>query len=164
MKKPSETIHRIREGYGVAKIVEEIDREKDDDQASEEQETSYAMYSSEVENTFKMAMAAASEEPDSYKEAMCCDNASKWSYAKRDQMQRLDAYQTWKLVVPLPDVNITDSRWVNRYKFDANGNIKSYHSRVVAKGFKQIYGLDYSETFAPVAKFTSNQTVLALVA
>ncbi|CDF39893.1 unnamed protein product [Chondrus crispus] len=75
--------------------------------------------------------------------------------------------RTWKLVPPSEVSNILTSRWVFNVKQlpDANGNIvESAKARLVARGFQQVQGLDYTETYAPVIKFTTIRLLLALVA
>lgn len=59
---------------------------------------------------------------------------------------------------------ILGSRFVFRTKRDQNGNITKYKGRLVAKGYTQRPGIDFNETFAPVAKFTSIRTLVALSA
>ena len=62
------------------------------------------------------------------------------------------------------DPNIASSRWVFKCKRDAAGNIVRYKARLVVQGFTQAPGIDYDDTFAPIAKLTSNRIVLALAA
>jgi hypothetical protein len=53
-------------------------------------------------------------------------------------------------------------RWIYRIKYDKNGVIKQYKARIVALGYQQIYGVDYSETYSPVARLTSLRILLAI--
>ena len=58
---------------------------------------------------------------------------------------------------------VVTSKWIYKIKHAANGSIEKY-KRFVAHGFSQKKGIDYEETFAPVARYTSIRLVLALVA
>ena len=62
------------------------------------------------------------------------------------------------------DANIIDLRWVYNRKFDRNGNKTIHKSRLVAKGFSQIQGIDYDETYSPVVKWTTIRFILNYVA
>jgi hypothetical protein len=56
------------------------------------------------------------------------------------------------------------SRWHFRAKKDQNGDIVKFKVRSVAKGFTQVKGIDYEETFAPTAKLKSVRTLLTIAA
>ena len=55
-----------------------------------------------------------------------------------------------------------DSKWVFKVKSKTDGSVKRYKARLCARGFKQIYGVNYQETFAPVIRYDSLRAVLAV--
>jgi hypothetical protein len=66
--------------------------------------------------------------------------------------------------VPLPKGRKPIScKWVFKIEHGVHGEVE-YKARLVARGFTQTFGIDYNETFAPVAKFVSIRCILALVA
>ena len=104
------------------------------------------------------------EMPTSFKSAMESNDAAKWKEACSLEMDSLEENKTWTLV-PLPNGRkAIGNRWVFRVKENQAGEVERYKARLVAKGFAQKYGIDYEETFAPVAKFTSIRILLSLAA
>jgi len=73
-------------------------------------------------------------------------------------------YDVWDVIDEPADINIVGSRWVFRIKRDSNGKILKYRARLVAQGFTQMYGIDFQDTFAPVARLSSIRAVIALAA
>jgi hypothetical protein len=59
-------------------------------------------------------------------------------------------------------MNVVGSRWVYRIKHHVDGNIKRYKTRLVARGFTQQEGIDYSETFNPVVKLVTVRLVFSI--
>ncbi|CAN1850045.1 Retrovirus-related Pol polyprotein from transposon TNT 1-94 [Linum perenne] len=97
--------------------------------------------------------------PINYKQA-CMD--SNWRQAMNDELAALEKNHTWE-VVPRPvGATIIGSKWVYTTKFNPDGSLARYKARLVAQGFRQQYGVDYDETFAPVAKMQTVRTLLAL--
>lgn len=90
---------------------------------------------------------------------------SMWKGATDAEMEVLKKNSTWNDdLVKLPDGSkAIGSRWVFKKKVKEDGSIR-YKARLVAQGFAQREGIDYNETYAPVAKFTSIRTILSLVA
>ncbi|KAK3016014.1 hypothetical protein RJ639_006738 [Escallonia herrerae] len=85
-----------------------------------------------------------------------------WRDAMAKEISALEANNTWTLV-PLPSrKRAIDSKWVYKVKFRPDGTVERYKARLVAKGYTQIEGLDFYETFAPVAKLVTVRCLLAI--
>ncbi|KAJ9552904.1 hypothetical protein OSB04_016949 [Centaurea solstitialis] len=79
-----------------------------------------------------------------------------------EELDALYKNGTWTLVPPVPNSNVVACKWVYRLKADENGKLSRYKARLLAKGFHQQHGVDYHETFSPVIKPTTIQTILSL--
>ena len=110
------------------------------------------------------AFATSNEMPRTFRESQVRDDAAMWRDAAQSEIDSLVLNETWDLV-PLPaGRKAIGSRWVFVIKQLPDGTVDRYKARVVAKGYSQIYELDYTETYAPVTKFASLRTVLAIAA
>ena len=70
----------------------------------------------------------------------------------------------WEIVPRLKDKSVVSSKWIYKTKHSADYSIEKYKAIFVARGLSQKEGIDYEENFAPVARYTSIRTVLALTA
>ncbi|KAK2433017.1 putative mitochondrial protein [Trifolium repens] len=88
----------------------------------------------------------------------------KWKLAMDLEMEALEKNNTWELVILPTGKKPVGCKWVFTIKYKADGSIERYKARLVAKGFTQTYGVDYLETFAPVAKMNTVRVILSLAA
>lgn len=68
----------------------------------------------------------------------------------------------WEVVSRSEENSVVTSKWIFKIKHVANGSIEKYKARFVARLFSQKEGVDYDETFSPIARYTSIRTIIAL--
>ena len=85
-------------------------------------------------------------------EATQADEWDQWYRAMNDEVKALQDNGTWDLVRPPTDRDVIPGKRVYKVKLGPSGQVKKYKARYVAKGFKQVEGLDYFETFALTCK------------
>ncbi|KAM2064746.1 hypothetical protein FF1_027829 [Malus domestica] len=79
-----------------------------------------------------------------------------------EELKALNDNQTWSVVDLSKGKRAVVSRWIYKTKFHSNGSIEIHMARLVARGFTQTYGIDYKETFAPVAKINTVRVMLSV--
>ncbi|MCO5549132.1 hypothetical protein L7F22_002598 [Adiantum nelumboides] len=88
--------------------------------------------------------------PLSVHDALASSEIKEWHAAILDELQDLEATNTWELVPPLEHHNIVSCKWLLKKKYHSNGSVDRYKARVVARGFTQQEGVDYFDTYSPV--------------
>ena len=106
----------------------------------------------------------AKNDPEFFSQAMSCKESKLWYNAMKEEMNSIKSNGVWDLVELPNGVKAIGCKWVFKTKKDSLGNIERYKERLVAKGFTQKEGIDYTETFSPVSKKDSLRVILALVA
>ena len=96
-----------------------------------------------------------------YSDVLKSDDRALWKAAIDREMTSLRENNTWKLVVPPPKTNIVGSKWLFKVKDKPSGE-QVHKARMVAKGYSQVEGVDFDETFSPVIKYQSLRTLLAI--
>jgi hypothetical protein len=100
-----------------------------------------------------------SSNPHTYSEAV---RNPLWEEVMQEEHDSLLENQTWYLVPLPPRRKLVRCKWVYRTKRATNGQVSRYKARLVAKVFQQIHGIDYDETFSPVANMDSIRLALAI--
>ena len=70
----------------------------------------------------------------------------------------------WEIVLRPKGKSVVTSRWLYKLKHATNGSVEKYKARFVVRGFSQVEGVDYDDTFAPVACYTSIRALISIVA
>ena len=106
-------------------------------------------------------ISEAPPEPVSLQDAL---NHPQWLLAMQDELHSLQSFNTWQLVERPPDTPIISCKWVFAIKTGQAGMPYRYKARLVARGCQQHAGIDYEETYAPVAKWNTLRSTAAIAA
>src|SRR3954462_8510817 len=156
--KPSSTVGAEENGQNDI----HNDHDIDDDHDENEEEPFMPRRSSRVRQPIEFygqlvnaISADESDEPPSYKEALEGPESKKWLEAMKSEIDSMYTNKVWTLVDIPEDRKAVENKWIFKKKSDADGNVSVYKDRLVAKGFRRIQGVDYKETFTPVAMIKS---------
>ncbi|GJR74073.1 retrotransposon protein, putative, ty1-copia subclass [Tanacetum coccineum] len=96
--------------------------------------------------------------------ALLDPESKKWLAAMNVEMQSMKDNDVWELVELPPNAKTVGHKWLFKKKTDMDGAVHTFKSRLVAKGFTQTYGVDYEETFSPVADIRAIRILIAIAA
>ena len=104
------------------------------------------------------------DEPISYSEAMSSPEANLWHDAMNVEMHSMYSKNVWNLVDLPEGVKPVGCKWIYKKKRGVDENVETFKARLVAKGYTQKEGIDYEDTFSPVAMLKSIRILLSIAA
>ncbi|GJT86427.1 retrovirus-related pol polyprotein from transposon TNT 1-94 [Tanacetum coccineum] len=113
---------------------------------------------SQAQNQSNFVCFISTIEPKNVNEALTNDS---WIVAMQEELNQFIANDVWELVPQPRNMTIIGTKWVFRNKLDENGIVSRNKARLVAQGYNQQEGIDYDETYAPVARLESIRILLA---
>ncbi|KAL0350010.1 UNVERIFIED_CONTAM: Retrovirus-related Pol polyprotein from transposon TNT 1-94 [Sesamum radiatum] len=102
------------------------------------------------------------DDPVTFKDAMASSEAKQWKEAVKSEIDSIVSNETWILVDLPPGCTTIGCKWIFKKKLKPDGSIDKFKARLVAKGFKQKEGIDYFDTYSPVARLTTIRVLIAL--
>jgi Reverse transcriptase (RNA-dependent DNA polymerase) len=99
--------------------------------------------------------------PEKVEDAM---KGKEWVQAMQTEMNALEKNSTWEFVKLPKGKHVVGCKWVYSIKYNEKGEVERYKARLVAKGYTQTHGINFQETFSPVAKLNTIRVILSLAA
>ena len=122
------------------------------------------LYHVEFNNAVFVTIQDVDGNPKSLEDVRSRMDWPKWQEAINIEMKTLKNAGTWHKVVRPQGKNIIDCKWVFKIKRKADSSIQKYKAHLVAHSFTQIQGVDYYETYSPVARMASFCTIIMIAA
>ncbi|GKV36117.1 hypothetical protein SLEP1_g44285 [Rubroshorea leprosula] len=154
---------KVTDSNQVAKLNDKPELEADFDDAANESDLiddAPVRGTRTVEDIYSRCNLSTVE-PSNYYEAA---NSDAWRVAMKEELKMIEKNDTWTLVDKPKNKNIISVKWVYRVKMNYDGTINKYKARLVVKGYSQLAGIDFTETFAPIARHETIRLLLALAA
>ena len=101
--------------------------------------------------SFLIGEAVYIDDPRNYEEAMSDIDSAQWLEAMNSEIGSMYSNQVWTLVDPPEGISPIGCKWVFKRKIGKDGKVETFKVRLVVKEYTQKQGIDYKETFSPVA-------------
>ena len=98
-------------------------------------------------------------EPNNFIEA---SKSNEWVKSMNEELDQIEKNETWELVPRPKDKNVIGTKWVFMNKFNHDGQVIRNKERLVCKGYAQMEGIDFEETYSPTARIEAIIMFLAL--
>ncbi|XP_022930197.1 uncharacterized protein LOC111436713 [Cucurbita moschata] len=108
-----------------------------------------------------LVLLTSTTDPTTFEEAV---QSSKWRAAIDFKIEAIERNETWELTNLPKGMKKIGVKWVFKTKLNENGEVDKYKARLVAKGYAQQHGIDYTEVFAPMARWGTIRMIIALAA
>ncbi|GKA10288.1 zinc finger, CCHC-type containing protein [Tanacetum coccineum] len=102
------------------------------------------------------------DDPKTFDEAMKSQDVAFWKEAINDEMDSIMGNNTWVLADLPPGCKPLGCKWIFKRKLKVDGTIEKFKARLVIQGFKQKSGIDYFDTYAPVARISTIRLLIAM--
>ena len=112
--------------------------------------------------TYEAILEEAKSDPYTYEEAINDIDAHHWVQAMKLELDSMYFNQVWDLVKPSNGIKPVGCKWVYKRKRGIDGKVETFKAMLVAKGYSQKEGIDYEETFSPVAMLKSIRILLSI--
>lgn len=139
------------------------EQNEDDDREDQDGQQRQLRNRDSIKRPIRYQVNVAEYTPLTFREAVNGPDSKNWKTAIAEELESHQTNQTWVLVKRKGDMRPIDSKWVFKVCRDDKGKVIRHKARLCARGFHQIEGLDYTETFAPVIRYDSLRIFLALV-
>ena len=116
---------------------------------------------SEAEEHNNLVLFTLTSDPTTFEEAI---QSSKWIAAMDLEIEAIERNGTWELTYLPKGMKKIGVKWVFKTKLNENGEVDKCMARLVAKGYAQQHGIDYTKVFAPVARWDTIRMVIAIAA
>ena len=111
-----------------------------------------------------LVVVGVKEDPSTFRDAMDDSDKEEWQAAIKLEMASMHSNSVWQLVDLPEEVKPIECKWIFKRKRGADGKVETYKARLVAKGYTLKKGVDYKETFSPIAMLKSIRILLAIAA
>ncbi|KAL0427911.1 UNVERIFIED_CONTAM: Retrovirus-related Pol polyprotein from transposon RE1 [Sesamum latifolium] len=125
-----------------------------------EQNTLFVATFTPIHSCFLAALTSM-QEPKSYSQASKLED---WKAAMQSELDALEKNNTWEVTALPKNKRAIGCRWIFKLKLNADGSVNKHKARLVAKGYNQVEGIDYIDSFSPVAKAVTVRLVLSVAA